>query len=181
MRTLAAVLILASVAQASPRPSANPELDRLFGALGHTRSEADAKPLETQIQNLFLQSGSPSIDLLMTRAATALTGGDAGTGRRLLDMVTSIEPNYAEGWHQRGKLQADAGDDTGAIVSLNKAVTLNPRHFVALAELGSILMDYGDKRDALTAFRKALVLDPHFENLDREVERLSREVEGEKI
>src|SRR5271156_2521297 len=108
MRTLAAVLILASVAQASPRPSANPELDRLFGALGHARSEADAKPLETQIETLFLPSGSPSVDLLMTRAATALTAGDTGTGRKLLDAITAIEPGYAEGWHQRGKLQAAA-------------------------------------------------------------------------
>jgi Flp pilus assembly protein TadD len=179
MRILAAALLLASAAQASP--PANPELDRLFGALGHARSEADAKPLETQIQTLFLESGSPSVDLLMTRAATALTAGDTGTGRRLLDMVTSIEPNYAEGWHQRGKLQASAGDDEGAIISLNKAVTLNPRHFIAMAELGSILIDYGDKRDALAAFRKALAIDPHFENLEREVQQLSRDVEGEKI
>jgi Flp pilus assembly protein TadD len=181
MRILAAALVLSSFTQALPQSPAAHELDKLFSALGHAQSEADAKPLEEQIQLLFLQSGSPSVDLLMARAAKSLGSGDAATGRRLLDAVTSIAPSYAEAWHQRGKMQAASGDNEGALVSLNKAVTLNPRHFVALAELGSLLMEYGDKRDALKSFRKALALDPHFENLDREVQKLARDVEGEKI
>jgi tetratricopeptide (TPR) repeat protein len=159
----------------------NPQLETLFGQLSKAASDDEAKPLETQILTLFLQSGSASVDLLMSRTAAALAGGDLGTARKLLDAVTGIAPGYAEGWHQRGKLQAVAGDDEGAIVSLQKAVTLNPRQFAALAELGSILAEYGDKRDALRVMRKALAIDHHFANLDREVQELSREVEGERI
>ena len=117
----------------------------------------------------------------MTRAAAALADGDNNTARKLLDVVTQVAPKYAEGWHQRGRLQAVAGDDEGAIISLQKAVTLNPQQFAALAELGAILSEYGDKRDALTIFRKAMALDRHFSGLDREVQKLSRDVEGERI
>jgi tetratricopeptide (TPR) repeat protein len=175
-------------AYAAPMPHATPQkpavqndLDVLFGALGHTRGPEDAKPIEDQILAHFLVSGSPSIDLLMNRAAAALTGGDKADARRLLDAVTNIAPTYAEGWHQRGKMQAEEGEDGGAIISLNKTVTLNPRQYEAYAELGEILLNDGDKKDALRILRKAVALDPHLDNLDHEIERLSREVEGEKI
>jgi Flp pilus assembly protein TadD len=95
--------------------------------------------------------------------------------------VTKVAPDYAEGWHQRGKLQALAGDDEGAIFSLQKAVTLNPRQFAAMAELGDILEEYGDKRDALRVLRRVELLDRHFGDVDRQVQRLARDVEGEKI
>ena len=120
-------------------------------------------------------------DLLMSRAAAALADGDRGTARRLLDVVTQIAPGYAEGWHQRGRLQAVGGDDEGAIISLQKAVTLNPRQFAAIAELGGILTEYGDKRDALAVLRKAIALDRHFGGLVPEVQKLTRDVEGERI
>ena len=178
-----------SVAGATPQPitikkevpQEAPELQTLFQQLGKAGTPDEARPIEEKILTLFLESGSASIDLLMTRAASALADGDSDTARKLLDVVTEVAPNYAEGWHQRGRLQAVAGDDEGAIISLQKAVTLNPRQFAALAELGTILSEYGDKRDALALLRKAMVIDRQFGGLDREVQKLSREVEGERI
>jgi tetratricopeptide (TPR) repeat protein len=178
-----------SVAGASPQPKPpkppaphqTTVLGALFGQLGKAGSPEEARPIEEKILALFLESGSASVDLLMTRAAATLADGDTDTARKILDIVTQIAPNYAEGWHQRGRLQAVAGDDEGAIISLQKAVTLNPRQFAALAELGSILSEYGDKRDALAILRKAIALDRHFIGLDREVQKLSHDVEGERI
>ena len=167
-------------AQKSAHASQN-DLDALFGALAHTRSPEDAKPIEEQILAHFVASGSPSVDLLMTRAAAALAGNDKPDARKLLDAVTSVAPDYPEGWHQRGRMQAEAGDDEGAIISLNKTVTLNPRQFEAFADLGGVLLQDGDKKDALRILRKAVALDPHLDNLDHEIEKLSRDVEGEKI
>lgn len=178
-----------SVASAAPQPTVikkeapqgTPEMQSLFQQLGKAGSPDEARPLELKILTLFLESGSASVDLLMTRAAAALADGDNATARKLLDVVTEVAPNYAEGWHQRGRLQAAAGDDEGAIVSLQKAVTLNPLQFAALAELGAILSEYGDKRDALTILRRAMTLDRYFGGVDREVQKLSRDVEGERI
>lgn len=191
MRTLFFAVSLAafSVAGASPHRTqqppvahaANPQVETLFGQLAKVSSDEEAKPIEEQILTLFLQSGSASVDLLMARTAASLAAGDLDTARSLLQAVTEIAPEYAEGWHQRGKLQAVGGDDEGAIISLQKAVTLNPRQFAAMAELGSILAEYGDKRDALRVLRKVLAIDRHFANVDHEVQQLSREVEGERI
>jgi Flp pilus assembly protein TadD len=183
----AASLAALSISTATPHQPARPvapqvpQLDQLFGQLAKATSDDEAKPIEDHILTLFLESGSASIDLLMTRAATALASGDMDTAQQLLEVVTKVAPDYAEGWHQRGKLQALAGDDEGAIVSLEKAVTLNPRQFAAMTELGGVLAEYGDKRDALKLLRRAVALDPHFSDLDQEVRRLTREVEGDRI
>ena len=182
--SLAALSVSGTTPHQTPAPAAPhavPQLDSLFGRLAKAGSDQEAKPLEDEILAMFLESGSASTDLLMTRAATALAAGDMDTAQQLLGVITKVDPDYAEGWHQRGKLQALAGDDESAIVSLQKAVTLNPRQFAAMNELGGILVSYGDKRDALKILRKAQSLDPHFSDIDREVRQLSREVEGDKI
>jgi len=175
------IIVALALITASPAFAADRELDTLFSALAKTQTADDAKPIEEQILAKFLVSGSPTVDLLMTRAAAALNGDNRFIARRLIDDVTKIAPNYAEAWRLRGKLEALDSDDTGAVTSLSKAVALNPREFAAQAELGQVLLQDGDKKDALASLRKALSLDPHYDNLDRLVERLAREVEGEKI
>jgi Flp pilus assembly protein TadD len=191
MRSVLFALSVASlsVAGAAPQPSVTKndapqqtsELQSLFQQLGKAGTPDEARPIEEKILTLFLESGSASVDLLMTRAAAALADGDTDTARKLLDIVTEVAPKYAEGWHQRGRLQAVAGDDEGAITSLQRAVTLNPRQFAAMAELGAILSEYGDKRDALAILRKAMALDRNIGGVDREVQKLTHDVEGERI
>jgi tetratricopeptide (TPR) repeat protein len=156
-------------------------IDSLFARLGKTSSSEDAKPVEKEILIQFLQSGSASVDLLMTHADTLVGAGDSDTAQKILETVTKIAPAYAEGWHLRGKLEAESGKDEAAMVSLQKAVTLNPREFEALVELGDMVAQYGAKPAALAYYKKALALDPHFEGLDKRVEGLARDVEGEKI
>jgi tetratricopeptide (TPR) repeat protein len=173
---LLAVMLPAAAWAAPLRP-----LDALFAQLHAAPSPEDAKPIEEQILALFRQSGSPSVDLLMARAAAAEAAGDKDTARQLVDAVTNIASNYAEGWHQRGLLQSATGDDEGAMVSLQKAIALNPRQFEAMAQLGEMLEAYGDKAGALKMYRRARALDPQFAGLQRHIDGLSRAVEGQGI
>jgi Flp pilus assembly protein TadD len=178
-----ALLLTLPLAAHATSPVAKPKapLDALFASLAKTQSEDDAKPIENAILSLFEQSGSPSVDLLMTRSEAAMAAGDKATARQLIDSITNIAPDFAEAWHRRAALQADAGDDEGALISLQRTVTLNPREFEAYSDMGGILSDYGDKKAALAAYRKALALDPHLEGLDKRIEAIAREAEGEKI
>lgn len=158
-----------------------PPLDSLFAQLKTAGSPEEAKPIEAQILGFFLHSGSPTVDLLMTRAEAARAAGNKTVARGLYDRVTEIAPDYAEAWHRRGLMQSDAGEDAGAMASLQKAVELNPRHFEALEQLGEMLEDYGDKPGALNMFRRSFALDPQFEGLKRHIDGLSRDVEGQGI
>jgi len=164
-----------------PPPTAAQRLDQLFGDLAKAEDEDDAKEIAQRINNIFSASGSPSVDLLMARAQVALTADKVKVARKLIEAVTKLDPKFAEGWHRLAALQAQAKDDRGAIVSLQKTIALNPRHFTACAELASMLEDYGDKRGALKFYRKALALDPRMEGIEHAVRGLTREVEGEGI
>lgn len=181
------LLSLACAASAAPTkpPAAHkpskPPIDVLFAQLAKAESPEDAKPIEEQIFAYFTQSGSASIDLLMARGAAALAGGDGDTAKKLFNSVTSLAPNFAEGWHERAQLQQQDGDDEGALLSLQKVVTLNPRQFEAMSELGDMLEDYGDKPGALKMYRRALALDPQLAGAAKHVRALEKDVEGQGI
>jgi Flp pilus assembly protein TadD len=189
MRAFIAIAVLSTLAADAGAAPAKPPvqaqasnvIDKLFGELVKAGSPEEAKPIEEKILAAFERSGSPTVDLLMARAAASLRGGDADTAKTLLSAITDIAPDFAEAWHQRGILQAAAGDDEGAMFCLEKAVSLNPRNFAALAELASKLEEYDDKPGALRLYRKVLALDPNFDDIARKVRGLSHEVEGESL
>lgn len=166
---------------AKPPVSSAQQLDRLFAELAKSTSTDEAQALAARIENIFRQSGSATVELLMARGQSALQAGDTATARKMVESVTKLAPDYAEGWHMQAQLQAAAGDDAGALLSLQKSVALNPRSFSALAGLADMLGDYGDKKGALALYRKVLALNPMDERAIRAVRRLAREVEGEKI
>ncbi|MBV9570340.1 MAG: hypothetical protein JO056_03775 [Alphaproteobacteria bacterium] len=187
MRIVTAFLILvfcSGAALAVQNPQAQhpaSEIDSLFAALAKVDSEEEARSIEDRILTAFLKSDSPTVDLLMTHAAAALHGGKADVAKTLIAAVTRIAPDYAEGWHQRAEMQAEAGDDQGAMYCLEKTVTLNPRHFEALTELASKVEEYGDKTAALKLYRRALALDPFLEQAGQRVRALEHEVEGQSL
>ena len=176
-KTLALLLCLLPL----PAFAAPSEEDKLFSQLAKAGSAEEAQPIEQKLGGLFKVSNSPTVDLLMTRATAALAGADHQAARKLMDAVTQVAPNYAEGWRLRAQLQAASGDDAGAMVSLQKAVELNPRHFAALSELGGMLEEYGDKPGALKLFRRAIALDPQMPGAVRHEKALAKEVEGQGI
>ena len=172
-----ALLLLPQAVLAAPKIDNE---DQLFADLAKAASQDEAQPIEEKLTAFFKVSGSPSVDLLMTRAGTALAAADHDTARKLIDAVTRVAPNYAEGWHQRAQLQAAANDDAGAMLSLQKTVALNPRQFIAMAELAEMLADYGDKPGALKLYRRVLALDPQ-NPVARPEKALEKEVEGQGI
>jgi Tfp pilus assembly protein PilF len=173
---LAVVCLLQLVAGAAPG-----EEDKLFAQLKAAESAEAAKPIEDKLAQLFRVSGSPSVDLLMSRAQSALGQADNGTARALVDAMTRVAPRYAEGWRMKAHMQQAGGDDAGAMISLQRAVTLNPREFRAITELAEMLEDYGDKKGALKLYRRALALDPQLKVAAERTAALTKEVEGQGI
>jgi Tfp pilus assembly protein PilF len=138
----------------------------------------------TSEDKLFAQlkkADTAEVDLLLTRVQAAQAATDGKTAKQLIEAVTTIAPNYAEGWHLRATMEQAAGDDTAALVSLQKVVLLNPRQFNALVELADMLEDYGDKAAALKLYRRALELDPQLDVAKSKVRELTQRVEGRDI
>jgi len=156
-------------------------LDTLFGALKLAPDAASAKAIESRIWAKWIESGSDTCDLLMTRVKDAIGDKDYDLAIRLLNSIIAIKPSYVEAWNQRATVYYLKDDYARAIADIAEVLAREPRQFGALAGLGLMLQDMGDDKDALEAYRKALAIDPHLENIPDTVKSLSEKVEGRDI
>lgn len=156
-------------------------LDTLFAALKVAPDAASAKAIEESIWAIWVESGSDTCDLLMSRVKDAIEDKDYDLAIKLLDAVIVIRPSYVEAWNQRATIYYLKKDYPRAIADIAQVLAREPRQFAALSGLGLMLQEIGDDKDALEAFRKALAIDPHLENLPDEVKKLTDKVEGRDI
>lgn len=156
-------------------------LDLLFGQLAAAESAEEGRAVESAIQALWLQSGSPSVDLLMGRGLDALHEEDYDRAYFYFDEVVTLSPGFAEGWNKRATIHYIRDDYASALRDIEQTLRLEPRHYEALAGLGIILEELGDKKGALDAYRRALALDPWLRDGKSRIEPLELEVEGRGI
>jgi tetratricopeptide (TPR) repeat protein len=163
----------------TPRP---PETDdQLLARLAKAPDARAARGIERELRARWSHSDSPSADLLLKRVDQAIHARDNDTARAIVQKLTEIAPEFAEGWHRRATLAAQREDFQDAIDSLQRVLALQPKHFIAMAELGQILEEFDNKQRALDAYRKAKELDPFIEGLDDRIRQLGKEVEGQGI
>lgn len=184
MRALLIALLTATVAACAPhapdvaQSAPDPALDPLFERLAEAPSAADAAQAEQQVWQIWSQSGSATVDVLMERAIRAQAAGDAGLARQFMDEAVALLPGNANGWYQRAILRLQGEDVSGALSDIQETLKREPRHFAALASLGLIYEDMGQEKRALDAFREALLVYPQLETAQQGVSRLSPKVEG---
>lgn len=156
-------------------------LDQLYDELGRAKDATGAAPVAEVIEQVWNASGSPTIDLLMSRARTFISDSDLDLAAQVLDDVVELAPEDAEGWHQRAMVHFLHKDYAQAASDLKRALLLDPQHYKALYGLGNVLIELGDKKGALEAFRKALKVNPFLDGAQQRVDELKREVEGQDI
>ena len=156
----------------------DPQLDALFTQLAQAPNAEAAAPIEQAIRNRWADSGSPTVDILLERAAAAESAGDADLAIRFLDEATDLAPDFAETWNRRANLAYRAEDYSGAIAAIQETLKLEPRHFGALAGLGLIYEELGQERAALEAFRAALAVHPFYNVALEGVRRLEPRIDG---
>ncbi len=156
-------------------------LDFLFGALKAAPDDESAKAIENRIWARWLASGSDTVNLLMTRAKSAVEANDLDLAIRLLDAIIEIRPKYVEAWNRRATVFFLKKDYAHSLADLRKVLSLEPRHFGALVGLGMIMQDIGDDKDALEAYRRAVEVYPRLKGVDEKIKSLSEKVEGRDI
>lgn len=188
MRLLAATLALllslgpaavAGAVEGMPELPATPpvesraaELDALFEILRTARSDAGAVAAENGILAIWLQSGSDTVDLMMTWTLAAMEAKDYPAALDFLDRITQMKPDFVEGWNKRATVYYLTDDYARALSDIRRVLALEPRHFGALAGLGSILRELGEDGKALEAYEAALAVDPHLDEVKKAVEDL---------
>lgn len=168
------------------KPPATPQerseiLSNLYAHLATSTDSRLAAEIAATIERLWSYSGSDTIAFLMLRARKMLSEKRVGVALQLLDAVTELSPDYAEGWYLRATAHLSKNDFGRALGDLRRALALEPNHYKALAWLGRVLNDVGQKKGALQAYRQLVRVHPHWPRADDTIKELEREVEGQGI
>jgi len=156
-------------------------LDDLFEQLAAAETPELALAIGQKIQAKWLDSGSDTVDVLMSRAAVALRGSKYGLALDLLDVVVTLKPDYAEGWNRRATVYYMEQDFGRSLADIERTLALEPRHWGALSGLAIIQRRIGEEDKALATFRRALEINPGLKNAREAVEDLEQAAEGEAI
>lgn len=164
----------------SPVHADNAELEALFEGLKGADPSA-ATQIESRIHEIWSQSGSASMDLLLTRGRDALEAGDAVLAIRHFTALIDHAPTFAEGYNGRATAYFQAGRYGLSLEDIRKTLELNPRHFAAMSGLALILEEVQRPEDALEAWREVEKLHPNQQGLSDAISRLEHKVEGRRL
>ncbi|MDR3499630.1 MAG: tetratricopeptide repeat protein [Parvibaculum sp.] len=156
-------------------------LDTLFNELARARSPQESKAIEGAIFSIWMQSGSPSIDILMSHGLDAFAMKDYDRALFYFNEVVALRPGFVEGWDKRAAIFYLKDKYAEALKDLEHVLQLEPRHFSAMGGLAVILNELGDKRGALDVYRRALKLNPYLDGAAQAEKSLSIDVEGRGI
>ena len=134
-----------------------------------------------EIWVIWLDSGSPSINLVLRRGSDAVVKEQRKKARRMFDNVTSLQPDFAEGWARSSRLALEEKDFSRALTEAVRTLSLEPRHFYALWTLGNAFERLGRQEEALEAYREANALYPELAQVKERLKALEAEVEGDVL
>lgn len=163
-----------------PGHAQDPALDPLFEQL-KTAEPRDADRIAKEIELAWTRSGSATADLLLKRGRDALEAGDTKTAIEHFTALTDHAPDFAEGFHMRSLAYAEAEKFGPALADVERALTLNPRHFNAIASLGGILYHVERFEMSKAAFDLVLALYPHHKDVAQVLPMVEREIGGREL
>ncbi|UYV37773.1 tetratricopeptide repeat protein [Rhodobacteraceae bacterium D3-12] len=161
---------------APPVASADELYDQLKSA-----DEAGAARIEREIEMLRARSGSPAMDLLLTRGLKALEEKQYGLAIEHFTALTDHAPEFAEGWYGRAQALAFSERPGPAVADLQRVLMLNPRHYDALYGLGTLFEQIEQPNEAYDAYKLVLEMHPHHQEARQRVQYLERSVNGTQL
>ncbi|WP_290749327.1 hypothetical protein [Amaricoccus sp.] len=150
------------------------KLDVLLAELAEPGRE-DWSSIETEIQRLWSQSGSPAMDLLLRRGEEAMQAEDYGAAVEHFSALIDHAPSFAEAWNARATAFFYMDEYSLSLADIERTLALNPRHFGALEGLAAIFEAMEQPELALDATRAALAINPNRPSLQETRKRLERE------
>ena len=143
-----------------PAAPVEEDLDSLFARLQRVSDPGEGRRIANDIWAEWGDSGSATINLLMQWAAQAIEEDRQATALDLLDQVTVLKPDFAEGFNRRATLHYMMGNHRKSMADINRVLELEPRHFGALSGMAAIMMEAGNDRLALRALERVLEIYP---------------------
>ena len=158
----------------------NDELDNLFDELRKQTKTSSAQATAVKIWREWYQSGSANINLLMYYTSRAMNQKNYPAAIDLLDQITTLDPEFAEGWNRRATVHYYMGDFSRSLADIETTLSLEPRHFGALSGLAAILQRLDREEEALNTWYKVLKIYPANDSAQKAVIQLEEELAGSR-
>ena len=155
-------------------------LDPLFSQLREVDVE-DFYEIEREIIEIWVHSGSASMDLLLERGQIAMEEQDYPKALEHLSALIDHAPEFAEGWNARATVYYLTDEYALSISDIQQTLILNPRHFGALNGLGLIFEELGNLEGAYKAYTMARELHPFLENVNAALIALRPLIDGVEL
>ena len=153
--------------------------DHLLDALKTAPNEQAAATVEAQLEQTWLNAGTPAVTLLMSRGLRSLQAGQDDEAVNSFSDAITLQPDVAEAWRQRALARYHAGDVKGAVTDLEETVQLEPRDFAAFRTLTEIATAREDWKRAYAAWQKVMEIDPKTPGGEERLRLLKRKAVGE--
>ena len=169
---------IASVPTVAPTLSAaekrSDQLDRLMAQLHQVKDGSQAAGVEQQIWALWMTSDSPTAEVLLQQATTAMGDGANDDALKILNRVIGAYPDFAEAWNKRATLYFVMERYDDSLADIDKVLDLEPRHFGALSGRGMILQKQKRYSAAVEAFRAALAINPSLSTAEESIKAIEK-------
>lgn len=155
-------------------------LDELYALLKESDPE-DVLLIEGEIVDLWMDSGSVSMNLLLERGQFAISDEDYPKAVEHLSALIDHAPEFAEAWNSRATAYYFMDEYALSLADIRQTLILNPRHFGALNGLGLIFEEIGQIEGAYKAYLMAQDIHPHLEGVNQSIELLRVLVDGQQL
>lgn len=180
---------LPALAQDKPRGIPVQKLDKtdkqrvneLFADLKKSSNDRSAGRIASRIGERWNSSGSASVDLMMGWAKKAMDEQKWDVALDFLDQVTTMKPDFAEGFNRRAAVHAMMQNFAKSMTDIERTLELEPRHFGALAGMAQIFKARGNKEMALSLYTRVLDVYPMMREAQKEVGAISEDLAGQPI
>lgn len=163
MRTLVLLSTLAAGPALAECPAAPNIIDaesEIFAQIQSAETEMAARSLSNGLWELWTQAPDEPAQALLDRGMNARAAYNFVEATDALDRLVDYCPDYAEGYNQRAFVAFLRQDFEAALVDLDRAIALSPRHTGALSGKALTLMGLGRNDEAQVVLREAVGLNP---------------------
>jgi tetratricopeptide (TPR) repeat protein len=168
MRILFAIAVVvgpafASAAFAQECPASadvSAELDGLFAQAQAARNFSEGQAASDAMWKVWLRAPDDVAQQVLDRGMAARSSFNFLEAYAQFTKLTEYCPDYAEGWNQRAYISFLREDYEAALVDLDRALALQPRHVAAQSGRGLTLMNLGRIAEARSQMLEAVANNP---------------------
>lgn len=143
-----------------PVPDQGAQMDALLEQVRQAPDQITAQDLSNQLWALWATAPDSYAQDLLNTGMERRSAYDFDGAVTAFDALVAYCPHYAEGYNQRAFIAFLRQDYAPALIDLDRALDLSPRHVAALSGKALTLMGLNRNAEAQIVLRQALDLNP---------------------